>query len=151
MIRHLLVATVTTALLGLTSFTVHAASTPQIMAGSPTGRNVAFIFDKGTSSELGGELRIATHLVGNPGARLSIWVDHSRHPLFSRILSTDDCKYGDDGARCRVVVEGRSPAYRQFVISFKRGRTVHVEVRNAGVMQMSEDVSLVGFTRNYGG
>ena len=71
----------------------------------------------------------------------------SREKLFSRILTTDDCKFGDDAARCRLIFPRSSPDYRRFVVAFRRGRTAHVEVQNAAVMQMSQDLSLAGFTR----
>lgn len=77
------------------------------------------------------------------------WVDHSRSRLFSRILTTDDCKYGDDGARCRLVIDRRNPDYRRFVIAFKLGKTAHIEVQNAAIMEMSNDISLVGFMRKF--
>ena len=92
-------------------------------------------------------LRIQTHQVGNPGAKLSIWIDGSRERLFSRILTTDDCKFGGDGAQCRLIFPRSGPDYRRFVFAFRRGRTAHVEVQNAAVMQMSQDLSLAGFTR----
>ena len=44
----------------------------------------------------------------------------------------------------------RSPDYRRFVVAFRRGRTAHVEVENAAVMQMSQDLSLAGFARKLG-
>ena len=36
-------------------------------------------------------------------------VDHSKLKLFSRVLTTNDCKYGDDGAKCRLVVDPNEP------------------------------------------
>ena len=117
------------------------------MAGDPSGANVVFSFNADGRTR---ELRIETHLVGNPGAKLSIWVDHSKLKLFSRVLTTSDCKYGDGGAKCRIVIDRKKPDYRRFAVAFKRGRTAHIEVENAGVMQMSNDISLVGFTRKLG-
>ena len=116
----------------------------QLTVGDPSGANVEFAFGIKMRNE---GLRIETHQVGNPGAKLSIWIDGSREKLFSRILTTDDCKFGDDGARCRLIFPRSSPDYRRFVVAFRRGRTAHVEVQNAAVMQMSQDLSLAGFTR----
>lgn len=116
-----------------------------IMAGDPTRRNVDFTFD-----QAGGGLRIDTHQVGNPGAKLSIWIDHSRIRLFSRILTGDDCTYGDGGAQCRIVVAANDRAFGRFVNAFKRGKTAHIEVQNAAVMQMSSDISLRGFAHQLG-
>jgi hypothetical protein len=120
-----------------------AGQPAQLMAGNPSGPNVAFAFDaKG--------LRIQTHQVGDPGAKLSIWIDGSREKLFSRILTTDDCTFGGDGAQCRLIFPRSGPDYRRFVFAFRRGRTAHVEVQNAAVMQMSQNISLGGFTRKLG-
>ena len=41
------------------------------------------------------------------------------------------------------------PNYRRFVVAFKLGKTAHIEVQNAAVMEMSNDVSLVGFMRKF--
>ena len=116
----------------------------QLTVSDPSGANVEFAFGIKMRNE---GLRIETHQVGNSGAKLSIWIDGSRAKLFSRILTTDDCKFGDDGARCRLIFPRSSPDYRRFVVAFRRGRTAHVEVQNAAVMQMSQDLSLAGFTR----
>jgi hypothetical protein len=144
MIRLFIGATLFTFAVTLAPSYVEARQPAQLMAGDPSGANVAFIF--GAKGE-GEGLRIETHQVGNPGAKLSIWIDGSRERLFSRILTTEDCKFGDDGARCRLVFPRSSPDYRHFVFAFRRGRTAHVEVENAAVMQMSKDISLTGFTR----
>ncbi len=143
MIRHFIAATAFACAMALAPSLSEAGQPAQLMAGDPSGPNVAFGFGaKG--------LRIETHQVGNPGAKLSIWVDHSRERLFSRILTADDCKFGDDGARCRLVFPRRSPDYSRFVVAFKRGGTAHVEVQNAAVMEMSKDISFAGFARKLG-
>lgn len=144
MIRHLITAAFLTCAVVLVPSLGEARQFVQIMAGKPSGPNVVFSFDQGGAAE---GLRIETHLVGNPGAKLSIWVDHSKHRLFSRVLTTNDCEYGDDGAKCRIVIGQKNPDYRRFVAAFERGRTAHMEVQNAGVMQMNNDVSLIGFAR----
>ena len=147
MIRHFITAALVACAGALVPSLGEAKQPVQIMAGEPSGSNVVFSFDQDGGTK---GLRIETHLVGNPGAELSIWVDHSKLKLFSRVLTTNDCKYGDDGAKCRLVVDRKNPDYRRFAVAFKRGRTAHIEVENAGVMQMSNDISLVGFTRKLG-
>ena len=120
----------------------------QLMVGDPATQNVVFSFGHETRGSEG--LGVETHQIGNPGAKLSIWVDRNPDRLFSRILTADDCKYGDEGAQCRFVIAQNSPEYRRFVAEFKKGNTVHVQVENAGVMQMSSSASLIGFTRKFG-
>jgi hypothetical protein len=146
MIRHFIGAALVACAVALAPSLSEAGQPAQLMAGNPSGPNVAFSFGaKGVEG-----LRITTHQVGNPGAKLSIRIDHSRERLFSRLLTIDDCKFGDDGARCRLIFLRSSPDYWRFVTAFRRGATVHVEVQNAAVMQMSKDISLAGFTRKLG-
>ena len=147
MIRRLIAAAVFMSAAALAQSLAQARPVAQLMAGDPSGRNVTFLFDAQGGVD---GLRVETHRVGNPGAKLSIWIDHARDRLFSRILTTDDCKFGDDGARCQLIFRRGSPDYRRFVAAFRRGKTAHVEVQNAAVMQMSTDLSLFGFTRKLG-
>jgi hypothetical protein len=143
MIRLFIGAMLFTCAVALAPALAEATQAAQLMAGDPSGANVAFAFGVKMKDE---GLRIETHQVGNPGAKLSIWIDGSREKLFSRILTTDDCKFGNDGAQCRLTFPRASSDYRRFVFAFRRGRTAHVEVQNAAVMQMSQDLSLAGFT-----
>jgi hypothetical protein len=146
MIRHFIGSALVACGVVLTPSFSDAGQSAQLMAGDPSGPNVAFSFGgKGIEG-----LRIITHQVGNPGAKLSIWIDRGRERLFSRILTTEDCNYGDAGARCQLIFPRASPEYWRFVTAFRRGRTAHVEVQNAAVMQMSKDISLAGFTRKLG-
>jgi hypothetical protein len=144
MIRVVIRATLFACAVTLAPALAAASQAPQLMAGNPSGANVVFAFSVYGNSE---GLRIETHQVGNPDAKLSIWIDGSHEKLFSRILTTNDCKFGNDGARCRLIFPRSSPDYRRFVFAFRRGRTAHVEVQNAAVVQMSQELSLAGFAR----
>lgn len=118
-----------------------------LMVGEPEARNVTFDFaEDRTGPEA---LVIATRRVGNPGAILTIWIDRSGAPLLKKTLTDEDCGFDDAGAMCRLVVAGDSKDYALFVQSFKAGKSVHVEVMNANVMEMQEDLSLIGFTKSY--
>lgn len=132
----------------ITASQSEARQPTQLMVGDPATQNVVFSFGHATRGSEG--LSVETHQIGNPGAKLSIWVDRNPNRLFSRVLTADDCKYGDEGAQCRFVIVDNSPEYRRFVAEFKKGSTVHVQVENAGVMQMSSSASLIGFTRKFG-
>lgn len=147
MIRCLIAAAVFMSAAALAPSLAQASPVAQLMAGDPFGRNVTFLF--GAQGGVCG-LRVETHQVGNPGAKLSIWIDHAQERLFSRILTADDCKFGDNGAQCRLFFPRTSRDYSRFLVAFKRGRTAHVEVQNAAVMQMNTDVSLSGFIRKLG-
>ncbi len=118
-----------------------------LMAGPPDARHVTFAFDPDPGAAEA--LVIETRQVGNPGASLRIWIDRSPIALFERILTAEDCKFDDDGALCRIVIPGGGSNYAQFVAAFRAGRTLHVEVRNAAVMEMQENLSLKGFSATY--
>lgn len=96
-------------------------------------------------------LVIETRRVGNPGARLRIWIDRSPVDLVETILSGEDCRFDDGGALCRIEIAGGSRDYARFVTAFKQGLSAHIEVLNASVMEMRDDVSLRGFTAAYDG
>lgn len=126
-----------------------AAAAPLTLSHTePDGRAVMFRFAENRTGP--GALVIETRRVGNPGARLSIWIDRNPSRLVARILQPEDCAFDDGGARCVLRIDGGSPAYGRFVQAFKAGRTVHVAVENASLMEMSADLSLIGFTRAYG-
>ena len=75
MIRHFITAALVTCAATLVPSLSEAREPIQIMAGDPSGSNVILFFDQAGGTK---DLRIETHLVGNPGAKLSIWVDHSK-------------------------------------------------------------------------
>ena len=71
--------------------------------------NVAFSFDaKNFASR---PIRSAIR-----GAKLSIWIDGSREKLFSRILTTDDCKFGGDGAAMPAYFPPKRPRLSTFCL-----------------------------------
>lgn len=125
-----------------------AAAPVMLMLGDPAARHVTFTF--GPDRAASDALVIETRRVGNPGAALRIWIDNSPVALVDRILTADDCRFDDGGATCRIAVDGSTGAYARFVTAFRRGRTAHVTVQNAGVMEMQDDLSLTGFTAAYG-
>ncbi len=147
MTRHFIEAMLVVCAIAALPTPGEARQSARLMAGDHSGANVTFDFGPKGSRE---GLSVETHRVGNPGALLTISIDRGREKLFSRVLTADDCKFGDDGARCRLVFPRMSPDYRRFVFAFKRGGTAHVEVENAAVMQMSTDISLSGFARKLG-
>lgn len=123
------------------------AGAVSLMVGTPEAQHVTFDFAADRTAPRA--LTIATRQVGNPGAILKIWIDRSTQPLLEKTLTEEDCAFDDAGAQCKLFVAGDTKDYALFVQSFKAGRKVHVEVINANVMQMQEDVSLIGFTRSY--
>jgi hypothetical protein len=146
MLRPILAAAAAAA---LALSTLPAAAAPVALTlGDPAARHVTFTF--GPDRTAPDALVIETRRVGNPGAALRIWIDASPVALVDQILTGDDCRFDDAGATCRVVVDGTTGTYARFVTAFRRGRTAHVTVQNAGVMEMQDDLPLAGFTAAYG-
>lgn len=131
--------------LGAPSFAQEAL---MLMFGAPEGRHatVSFSPDK-TGADA---LIVSTVQVGVAGSRLQLAIDRSRSPLVDRILKAEDCKFDDKGSICSFAIAGGTPEYGAIVDAFKKGLTLHIELTNAGSMEMSEDISLRGFTKAYG-
>lgn len=133
----------------LSSTLPHATEAKQlveVMAGSAPDRHVLFSFENADNPGKSA-LRISTHRVGNPGAKLSVSIDKSTSPLLSRLLTTQECKFADDGAECTIIIAGHTRTYQRFLAAFTRGRLAHVVITNAAVMQMQTDVPLTGFAK----
>jgi hypothetical protein len=131
------------------SATAALADPVVLMVGPADGRHATFTFAEDRTAP--DALVIETRRAGNPGAEIRIWIDKSASPLLARVLTAEDCTFDDAGAACRIEIAGDTPAYNAFVFGFQRGLTAHLEVRNASVMEMQDDVSLAGFTAAYGG
>ena len=67
-------------------------------------------------------------------------------PVFDHIFGTGECKFGDSGSRCEVVISASTPDYASILRAFRRGRLARVTIQDAGVMKMDQTVSLIGFT-----
>ncbi|MDL2403925.1 hypothetical protein [Rhizobium mayense] len=150
MLKLLLPIALSAGLLSTLPPTAEAKPLIELMAGKASDRHVLFSFENADNPRKS-MLRISTHRVGNPGAKLSVLIDKSSRPLLSRILTSKDCKFTDDGAQCTIIVAGHTKTYERFLAAFQRGRLAHVEVRNAAVMQMQTDVPLTGFAKNLKG
>ncbi|GGD21808.1 hypothetical protein [Aureimonas glaciei] len=137
------------AILSMPPLSMAKADSVDLMVGERNGQNVTFSFQRDKNRKPV-ELVVTTRRLGNPGAKISIWIDRSSIPLHSRILTTDDCEYSDSGSSCRFSFGRDSDHFRKFLYAFERGKTAHVEVQNANVMEMQRDVSLLGFRQRYG-
>jgi hypothetical protein len=125
-----------------------AAEGLQLMFGAPDGEHATLTFSSDTASAEA--ILVETRLVGAAGSRLSLSVDRAGDKLFDRILTETDCRFVDQASTCRVSIAGGTPEYAAIVAAFKAGLRAHVEVETAGSMDMSQDISLKGFTRAYG-
>ncbi|MGO6724611.1 hypothetical protein GR223_21105 [Rhizobium leguminosarum] len=118
-----------------------------LMAGSVSDRHVSFSFEN-ANNPLKSVLRISTHRVGNPGAKLAVSIDNNTSPLLSVFLTNKECKFAAGGAECTITIAGQTKTYQRFLAAFARGRFAHVLITNAAVMEMRTDVSLTDFTKS---
>ena len=91
---------------------------------------------------------VRTTQVGVAGSRIEVFVDKAKTPAFRHLFDAAECKFGDNGSKCQVVVPASDPAYAAILAQFKRGRVARVAVDDAGAMKMDETASLKGFTKS---
>ena len=116
-----------------------------LRAGEATGPNAVFAFDKEAKPH---RIVVRTTQVGVAGSRIEVFVDKAKTPAFSHLFTAAECKFGDSGSKCEVVVPASNPAYRAILAQFKRGHLARVTVDDAGAMKMDQTVSLKGFTKS---
>jgi hypothetical protein len=121
-----------------------AAEAIMLRAGEATGPNAVFAFDKTKPH------RIVVHTtqVGVAGSRIEVFVDKAKTPAFSHLFAASECKFGDIGSKCEVVIPASSRAYSAILAQFKRGHLARVTVDDAGTMKMDQTASLAGFTNS---
>jgi hypothetical protein len=122
-----------------------AAEAIMLRAGEATGPNAVFAFDKEAKPH---RIVVRTTQAGVVGSRIKVFVDKAKTPAFSHLFAASECKFGDNGSKCEVVVPASSRAYAAILAQFKRGHMARVTVDDAGAMKMDETVSLAGFTKS---
>ena len=146
--RFVALLPVALALVAVTALPPAQAAEPLVLAiGDPAGDHAEIIFSPEKKSERA--LTIRTVGVGVAGARLQLSIDRSPLTLISKILSADECRFGDAGSMCELTIPGESKLYMDIVYCFQLALAAHLTVENAGVMAMSDSVSLRGFTAAY--
>ncbi len=124
--------------------TALAAEAIMLRAGEATGPNAVFAFDKAKPHRI----VVRTTQVGVAGSRIEVFVDKAKTPAFRHLFTTAECKFGDSGSKCEVIVAASNPAYAAILAQFKHGRVARVTVDDAGVMKMDQTASLKGFTKS---
>lgn len=137
----------------LSSFLVTLAATPalalaaetiMLRAGEPTGANAIFAFDKAKQHRI----VVRTSQAGVAGSQIEVFVDKAKRPAFRHLFAADECKFGDSGSKCVVIIPASSPAYARILAQFTRGRVARVTIDDAGAMKMDQTASLEGFTKS---
>ena len=124
-----------------------ARATEVIMlrAGEASGPNVVFAFQKDTKPH---SIAVRTTQSGVAGSRIDLAIDKAKKSVFSHIFTTEECKFGDGGSKCEVLIPASSATYGMIINLFKLGRVAHLTVMDAGVMKMDQTVSLKGFAKS---
>jgi hypothetical protein len=122
-----------------------AGAAIMLRAGQATGPNAIFAFDGEAKPR---RIVVRTTQAGIAGSRIEVFVDKAKRPAFRHLFSAGECKFGDSGSKCEVIVMASNPAYSAILAQFKRGRVARVTVDDAGVMKMDQTASLTGFTRS---
>ena len=122
-----------------------AAEAIMLRAGEATGPNAVFAFDKEAKPH---RIVVRTTQVGVAGSRIEVFVDKAKTPAFSHLFTAAECKFGDSGSKCEVIVPASNPAYAAILAQFKRGLVARVTVDDAGAMKMDQTASLKGFTKS---
>jgi hypothetical protein len=122
-----------------------SAEAVMLRAGEATGPNVVFAFDKEANRH---RIVVRTTQVGVVGSQIGVFVDEAKTPAFRHVFTSAECKFGDSGSKCEVIIPASSPTYAAILAQFKRGHVARVTVDDAGVMKMDQTASLKGFTKS---
>jgi hypothetical protein len=120
-----------------------ATETIALRAGEAAGPNAVFAFDRDAKPHA---IILRTAQIGVAGSRFEASIDHADKPVFDHVFRAGECKFGDDGSRCEVVIPASNPGYASILRAFRRGRVARITIQDAGVMKMDHTVSLIGFT-----
>ena len=96
-----------------------AAANEQVMlrAGEAAGSNAVFALDNGAKPR---QIVVRTTRAGVAGSRIEVTVDKAKKPALSHIFTTQECKFGDNGSECEVVIPASEPIMRRSSPSSKQ-------------------------------
>ena len=89
-----------------------------LRAGEATGPNAVFAFDNEANPH---RIVVRATQVGVAGSRIEVIVDKAKTPAFSHLFATAECKFGDSGSKCEVIIPASNRAYAAILAQFKRG------------------------------
>jgi hypothetical protein len=106
------------------------------------GANAVFILDEKAKPPV---IVLRTARLGVAGSRIVVTVYHVRKPVLSHIFGPEQCKFGDTGSACELIIPPKDVAYRTILARLKHGRKARVTVQDAGVKEVVQTASLSGF------
>jgi hypothetical protein len=121
-----------------------AAGPATLRVGDVDGANATFVFGANGKQRA---IVLHTRRIGVAGSRIEVTVDHFEKPVFSHVFAPAECKFGDRGSACKVIIPAKDAAYRAILARFKRGHLARVTIQDAGVMKMDQTVSLSGLAK----
>ena len=140
--RRIRLVLVTSVLLAVGIAALAEAAEATLRLGTADGANAVFAFDWTAKPRA---IVLRTTQVGVAGSRIEVTVDKAKKPVLSHVFAADECKFGNSGSVCEIVIAATDPAYRQILWRFKHGSLARVTVMDAGVMKMNETAPLGGF------
>ena len=135
---------VTSVLLAVGTTAVAEAAEATLRVGTADGANAVLVLDRTAKPRA---IVLRTTRVGVAGSRIKVTVDEAKKAVLSHVFAAGECKFGNAGSACEVVIPATDRAYREILSRFKRGRLARVTIMDAGVMKMDETASLYGFAR----
>ena len=122
-----------------------AAADEQIMLdGAGTTGSAVFALDTSASPR---RIVVRTTQSGVAGSRIEVTVDKAKKPAYNHILTMEECKFGDNGSTCEIIIPASEPAYGAILGQFRRGRAGHIKVMDAGVMLLDLTAPLHDFSK----
>ena len=117
------------------------ATTPRVEEAD--GASAVFILKKNAKPPV---IVLRTARLGVAGSRIVVAVDHVKKPVFSHIFGPGQCKFGDTGSACGLIIPPKDVAYRTILARLQHGHRARVTVQDAGVNEVDQTASLGSFT-----
>jgi hypothetical protein len=140
--RRIRLVLVTSVLLAVGTAALAEAAEATLRVGAADGASAVFVFDRTANPRA---IVLRTTQVGVAGSRIEVTVDKVKKPVLGHVFGADECKFGNAGSVCEVIIPAPDPAYREILWRFKRGHLARVTIMDAGVMKMDVTAPLGGF------
>ena len=111
--------------------------------GGESEPHARVVFYKDRAARQG--VTIETFRAGVAGSKLTILVDEKI--LFSHTFTAADCARKNGSESCALAINGRDEMSGRLRNQFRRGQVSRLQLETGGVMSMTYDVPLQGFTR----
>jgi len=142
-VKRILISSILMLPIGIATVAQSTAATT-LRTGEGSGANVVFVFDEDAKPPA---IILHTSQIGVAGSQIDVIVDKLKKPVFRHIFTPAECKFGDRGSTCEVIITANDAAYRAILMLFKRGRVAQIDVQDAGVAKVEKTLPLGGFAK----